>query len=221
MATTFAFDVYGTLIDTTGISCQLEKFIGDKAGAFSDRWRDKQLEYSFRRGLMQDYENFAVCTKQALNHTDAVFKTALSEKQKQLLLQSYRTLPAFSDVISSLELLKQQGARMFAFSNGAVNAVEDLLTNADIQDFFIDIVSTDEIQTFKPNPAAYQHFLTRANSKAENTWLVSSNSFDILGALSTGFHTAWLQHSPTTVFEPREKQPNVIVHSLSDLQSLI
>ncbi|RMF46291.1 MAG: haloacid dehalogenase type II, partial [Deltaproteobacteria bacterium] len=51
--TTLAFDVYGTLIDTHGVLTALEKLVGDKALAFSNSWRDKQLEYSFRKGLMQ------------------------------------------------------------------------------------------------------------------------------------------------------------------------
>jgi 2-haloacid dehalogenase len=63
MAITLAFDVYGTLIDTAGVTQALEKYVGDKASAFSSLWREKQLEYSFRRGLMQNYQSFAVCTQ--------------------------------------------------------------------------------------------------------------------------------------------------------------
>ena len=51
--TTLAFDVYGTLIDTQGVTVILEQFLGDRAFEFSRTWREKQLEYSFRRGLMQ------------------------------------------------------------------------------------------------------------------------------------------------------------------------
>jgi 2-haloacid dehalogenase len=69
MAITLGFDVYGTLIDTHGIIVTLERFIGSKAAEFSRAWRDKQLEYSFRRGLMQNYENFAVCTGNAFDYT--------------------------------------------------------------------------------------------------------------------------------------------------------
>ena len=64
MSVTLAFDVYGTLIDTHGIISILHELIGDKAKDFSKTWRAKQLEYSFRRGLMQNYENFSVCTSQ-------------------------------------------------------------------------------------------------------------------------------------------------------------
>ena len=52
MPKVLAFDVYGTLIDTQGIVTSLSGFVGDKAGEFSRIWRDKQLEYSFRRGLL-------------------------------------------------------------------------------------------------------------------------------------------------------------------------
>ncbi|MBD3610314.1 MAG: HAD-IA family hydrolase, partial [Gammaproteobacteria bacterium] len=69
MSTTIAFDVYGTLIDTHGVKLVLEKHVGEQATAFSNLWRDKQLEYSFRRGLMQNYQNFAVCTRNALDYT--------------------------------------------------------------------------------------------------------------------------------------------------------
>ena len=53
MPITLAFDVYGTLIDTHGVTVELEKHVGSSADGFSRMWREKQLEYSFRRGLMR------------------------------------------------------------------------------------------------------------------------------------------------------------------------
>jgi 2-haloacid dehalogenase len=69
MPTMLAFDVYGTLIDPHGIVIKLQELVGVKAEEFSRVWREKQLEYSFRRGLMRSYETFAVCTSQALDYT--------------------------------------------------------------------------------------------------------------------------------------------------------
>ena len=83
MVTTLAFDVYGTLIDTHGVVTLLEELVGDKAKEFSRTWRDKQLEYSFRKGLMQNYETFAVCTSQALDYTCASYGATLSAEQKK------------------------------------------------------------------------------------------------------------------------------------------
>ena len=57
MSVTIGFDVYGTLIDTHGVVVVLREHLGERAAQFSSLWRDKQLEYSFRRGLMQNYRD--------------------------------------------------------------------------------------------------------------------------------------------------------------------
>lgn len=83
MAVILAFDVYGTLIYTHGVVSMLQESVGDEAQQFSQTWREKQLEYSFRRGLMQHYENFAVCTRYALDYACMAYGVTLSEGQKQ------------------------------------------------------------------------------------------------------------------------------------------
>ena len=181
MKVTLAFDVYGTLIDTAGIAVELEHLVGKQSAVFAERWRDKQLEYSFRKGLMEDYQNFAVCTKQALDFTDAQLKTDLSSSDKTILLEKYQHLPTFTEVNNSLKSLQSLDVQMYAFSNGSADKVIDLLKNAQIFDYFIDVVSTDEIKTFKPNPAVYTHFVRRAKTTPQNSWLISSNPFDVLG----------------------------------------
>ena len=219
MATTFAFDVYGTLINTHGVLSLLENMIGDKAQNFSNTWREKQLEYSFRRGLMQNYVPFSVCTKQALDYACLAHKTPLSDEQKQQLLEQYKILPAFDDVKKGLEQLKAQNYRLFAFSNGAADAVNTLLETAGISDYFEGVVSADDMKTFKPNPGVYSHFLREANSTGANTWLISSNPFDITGAISHGMRGAWIKRSEDSIFDPWEIQPTTIATDLVDLKA--
>ena len=219
MATTFAFDVYGTLINTHGVLSLLENMIGDKAQNFSNTWREKQLEYSFRRGLMQNYVPFSVCTKQALDYACLAHKTPLSDDQKQQLLEQYKILPAFDDVKKGLEQLKAQNYRLFAFSNGAADAVNTLLETAGISDYFEGVVSADDMKTFKPNPGVYSHFLREANSTGANTWLISSNPFDITGAISHGMRGAWIKRSEDSIFDPWEIQPTTIATDLVDLKA--
>jgi 2-haloacid dehalogenase len=221
MTITLAFDVYGTLIDTHGVVIALEKLVGDKAPEFSRAWREKQLEYSFRRGLMQNYENFAVCTSNALDYTSAYFKVTLSEKDKVELLDAYKVLPAFDDVTEGLARAKASGFRMFAFSNGRADAVETLLKNAGIRDYFLDVVSVDEVKSFKPNPGVYSHFLRRAGASGANAWLVSSNPFDVIGAISSGMRAAWIKRSPDAIFDPWGIEPTLTVTSLVNLAEQI
>lgn len=221
MATTLAFDVYGTLIDTHGVIAVLEKHVGNKAPEFSRAWREKQLEYSFRRGLMQNYENFAICTGNALDYTSSYFKAPLSHQDKEELMGAYRILPAFDDVREGLARAKKSGFRMFAFSNGSADAVEALLKNAGIRDYFIGVVSVDELKSYKPNPAVYSHFLRRADALGANAWLVSSNPFDVIGAISSGMRAAWLKRSPDDLFDPWGIEPTLTVNSLYNLAEQI
>ena len=219
MSTTLAFDIYGTLIDTNGVVTALRETpaVGDRAAEFSRAWREKQLEYTFRRGLMQNYEDLSVCTRQALDYLCAAYSVDLSEAEKDRLLEVYRVLPAFDDVAESLERLDGAGFRMYAFSNGSAKAVETLLQAAGIRDFFLDVVSVEDLRSFKPNPAVYAHFLRRAGATGADAWLISGNPFDVMGAVSAGMKGAWVQRSSDAVFDPWGIEPTITVSSLGEL----
>ena len=221
MAITLAFDVYGTLIDTAGVTDALEEYIGNKASAFSGLWREKQLEYSFRRGLMQNYRDFGVCTRDALDYTCRVFRAEIGQAGKEKLMEQYKTLPPFPDVESGLAGLKSSGFRMFAFSNGRAEDVSGLLRNAGMDDYFEDVISVDEIKSFKPNPAVYCHFLRRSGSAGSEAWLISSNPFDVIGAISSGMRAAWIRRSAEAVFDPWEIEPTITVDGIARLQEAI
>lgn len=221
MAITLAFDVYGTLIDTHGLLAALGKHVGQKAPEFSRTWREKQLEYSFRRGLMQNYRNFAACTADALEYTSSYFKAALGREDKEALLGAYQVLPAFDDVKEGLARARKAGFRIFAFSNGSAEAVEKLLANAGIREHFVDVVSVDEVQSYKPNPGVYRHFLKRAGATEAGAWLVSSNPFDVIGAISSGMRAAWVKRSPDALFDPWGIEPTLTVEGLLSLAERI
>ena len=103
-------------------------------------------------------------------------------ENKKELISAYNVLPAFDDVEAGLAQAKKAGFRMFAFSNGSVEAVEALLNNAGIRGYFLGVVSVDEMKSYKPNPGVYSHFLRRAGAVGANAWLISSNPFDVIGA---------------------------------------
>jgi 2-haloacid dehalogenase len=217
MSVTLAFDVYGTLIDTHGITVQLEKYLGAEAVGFAKHWREKQLEYSFRRALMQNYANFSVCISHALDYTCACFHVALHRQEKKELLNAYQELPAFDDVTEGLARARESGFRMFAFSNGTAEAVETLLSNAGIRDYFLGVISVDEVKSFKPNPGVYSYFLRASGAVGADAWLISSNPFDVIGAISSGMRGVWIRRSVDAIFDPWGIEPTVTVSNLSDL----
>ncbi len=221
MTIALAFDIYGTLIDPHGVVAELSKHVGARAQEFSNIWRDKQLEYTWRRALMQRYQNFPVCTRQALDYTDTLLQTNLEESVKASLMQVYRVLPAYDDVPASLQALADAGFRLFGFSNGIEEAIIGLLEHAGIDQYFEGVVSVDALQTFKPDPGVYHHFIEVADTAPENCWLVSSNGFDVIGAVSAGMKAAWLRRSQSVVFDPWGVEPTLVIHSLDELHQKI
>src|SRR5438067_12878543 len=92
------FDVYGTLVDPMQMKKPLRDLVGERADRFLELWREKQIEYAFRRGLMRRYENFAVCTQQALDFTSTSLRISLSSEARAELEKHYQQLNAFPDV---------------------------------------------------------------------------------------------------------------------------
>ncbi len=74
---------------------------------------------------------------------------------------------------------------------------------------------------FKPNPIVYQYFNTSTNSKKENSWLISENAFDVMGAISYGMKAVWVQRSAKTIFDPWGIEPTAIISSLGELNAVL
>ncbi|WP_028484353.1 haloacid dehalogenase type II [Thioalkalivibrio sp. ALE17] len=221
MRQTLAFDVYGTLIDTQGVTATLEGWMGERAPVLARAWREKQLEYTFRRGLMGAYADFDTCTEQALRYCCEVLGIALEAEQEAELLRCYRELPAFADAGSALDELRAEGHRLFAFSNGTTETVSGLLRNAGLEDRFEDLVSVDEIGCFKPDPRVYRHFLQRANALPQQAWLVSGNPFDVIGAQAAAMRTVWLDRARQGLFDPWGGEPTATIGGLDELSGAL
>ncbi len=220
MKATLAFDVYGTLVDPDGMAEHLARDMGVSSVAFAALWREKQLEYSFRRGLMQNYVSFAVCTADAFEFACRRFRVIVNAERREELMRLYQHLPAFDDAARALESL-QDSFRLFAFSNGRSDDVAAVLSNARLRNYFEGIVSVDEVRSFKPNPAVYAHARRATGAWSSSLWLVSSNPFDIIGARSAGLDAAWVRRSDAMSYDPWGIEPTVTVRTLSELPGVL
>ena len=221
MPATLALDIYGTLIDPLAVKTALITHVGEEAGSFAETWRTKQLEYSFRRGLMGAYRNFTQVTRAALDFACETHGARVAEGDKIKLMNHYRALDAFPDVAPALAALKQKGVVLHAFSNGVADDITALLLHAGLNDRISSIISADEVQTFKPDPRFYAHFLESTGATAATTWLVSSNPFDVIGAAACGWRTVWVKRNPNAVFDPWECVPSAVISDLTELPEFL
>lgn len=215
-----AFDVYGTLVDPMGMSELLASDARDAAQSVSSLWREKQLEFAFRKGLMRAYEDFGVCTRQALRYAMASHGLSLTKKREDELMNAYLQLPAFDDALPALRALEGNYV-MYAFSNGTQGALKKVLGYNDLLPLFDGLVSVDDVKSFKPDPAVYA-YARRATGAMENPLcLVSSNAWDVIGARSAGLMAIWVQRDAHKVFEDWGVEPNAIINSLSELPGVL
>ncbi|MGO3057799.1 haloacid dehalogenase type II [Halomonas sp. AOP43-A1-21] len=219
MQPVLAFDVYGTLIDTQGVTTELERRLTDasKAGEFAKRWREKQLEYSFRHALMGAYVPFSECTREALVFTNRALQAGLSDNDHDHLMAIYAELPAFPDVVPAIDQLRDAGIRCVAFSNGTAEAVTQLLARAGVESHMDAVVSVDDIKRFKPDPAVYAYLRAQLETRPEHTWLISSNPFDVIGATHAGLRSAWVRRHSDAPFDPWGIEPDMTVPDLETL----
>jgi len=211
------FDVYGTLVDPLGMDAPLRAHVGEKAERFAAIWRERQIDWTFRRALMRRYADFDQVTRDAFRSTAASLGLDLRAAEAGLL-DAYRRLPAFADAAESLVRLSERGHALVAFSNGVAASLRALLTHARLIPPLSDVVSVDEVKTYKPSPDVYRHLVARGGRPTEETWLVSSNAWDVLGAKSAGLRTAWVRRAAHLHWEDAGiGDPDLVVSSLTDL----
>lgn len=217
MPESLGFDIYGTLVDPLDMNEHLRGLVGEKADRFSGLWREKQVEYTWRRGLMREYADFGVCTRQALDFAALSLEAELSADQREWLVEAYQNLQPFPDVIPGLERLRSEGHTLVAFSNGVERTARVLLGRGGVLDSLEAVVSVDDLRTFKPDPEVYRYLARRLDRPPEETWLVSSNAWDVIGAKSAGLRAAWVRRKPDAVFDPWDIEPDVVVENLEQL----
>ncbi|WP_372985754.1 haloacid dehalogenase type II [Marinobacter sp.] len=215
-----AFDVYGTLVDPMGMSDLLRQDAGEQAESIAALWREKQLEFSFRKGLMKAYEDFGVCTRQALRYAMATRKLELSQDREDELMAAYLALPAFEDSLPALQALKGKYP-LFAFSNGSYPALEKVLGHNNLLDQFDGLVSVDDIKSFKPDPAVYTYARRATGAWDQPLCLVSSNAWDVIGARAAGLQAIWVQRDSDKVFEDWGIEPSAVISNLAELPTTL
>ncbi|AJD89868.1 hypothetical protein JMA_05510 [Jeotgalibacillus malaysiensis] len=210
----YIFDAYGTLFDVHSVMKELEELFPDHGEAISQTWRKKQVEYFFLRQVMGRYKPFDQVTRDSLVYAVNESGQSIGEQQIEHMLEQYRQLKHFDEVE---EVLKQlQGKELIVFSNGSDNMLHPLMEFSGLQSLFTDAISADEIKQYKPSPAAYVYALEKAGVKREEVLFMSSNGWDISGAKSFGFHTAWINRNHLPV-EELQLAPDAIYDDLKGI----
>lgn len=209
----FVFDAYGTLFDVHSVIAACRDVAPD-APALSETWRAKQLEYTWLRALMGQYEDFWAITNAALRFALRRHGIAIDAAQHNRLLQAYEHLETYPEVPNALQRLSP--LPLSILSNGSPGMLQAVVEHNQLQDVFDHVISVDPLQTFKPNPVVYDLAPQRLGIPKSELLFVSSNAFDVIGSKAFGFQVAWLNRSDAPLDELGQ-QPDMVIHRLDEL----
>jgi 2-haloacid dehalogenase len=215
MARAFVFDAYGTLFDVHAAIGRHRAAAGPDADRFSEIWRSKQLEYTWTLTLAGRYVDFWTLTERALDFAFARFPS-VDRALRPELLDAYWTLEAFADARAALRDLKTRGLLTAILSNGSPKMLTAAVDAAGIGADLDAVLSVDAIRRYKPLPEAYTLVTERFGIAPADVVFVSSNRWDVMGAASFGFRTAWINRANAP--EEYGPAPDAV---LTDLHGLV
>ncbi|NVO25086.1 haloacid dehalogenase type II [Donghicola mangrovi] len=222
---TCIFDAYGTLFDVAGAARQAASTTGGQALAQSwpqlaERWRAKQLEYTWLRAITGAHTDFWQVTQDSLDWSLEALKLSGDEALRSQLLDLYRTLPAYPEVPALLQTLNDMGVRCAILSNGSLPMLEDAVNSAGIAHLLDSLISVEEAGVYKPDYAVYDLVGAHYDTNPLDVLFVSSNGWDAAGAAGYGFNTLWVNRMGVPV-DRMPWRPRFISNDLTIITELL
>ena len=185
------FDLYGTLLDISGMAARMSTILGRDATALLAAWRRAQLAHSWALNRRGAYEPFDKVTADALDQVAGELGEAIDLATRARLAEEWLTVPAHRDAPATLDRLRAAGLGTAILSNGTRAMIQRALDAAGLR---VDrILSVDDIGVYKPDPRVYA--LLDALGPVGETLFVSSNAFDAEGAKRYGRVVAFVDRS--------------------------
>ena len=184
------FDDYGTLFDFASAAAACADVLGDKAAAVTALWRDKQLQYTWLRGLQGRHADFWQVTGDALDFT--LDTLGIAEPQvRDRLMSLYRRLECFPEVPQVLRQLKETGFVTAILSNGSPAMLAGAVAGAGLRGLLDHVLSVEDVGVFKPHPSVYQLAVDRLGLPTTAISFQSSNAWDAYAASAFGMRVVW------------------------------
>ncbi|MDB5915814.1 MAG: Haloacid dehalogenase type [Massilia sp.] len=189
------FDLYGTLYDVHSVAGICDQAYPGKGAAIAQLWRQKQLEYTWLRSLMERYVNFETLTGDALRFTCAALDLPLEEDMARVLADQYLRLEPHLDTTEALQRLKDAGIPLAIISNGSHKSIAHVVNHSGMGWAFDELISADDVQVFKPHPKMYELAERRMGHAREHILYVSANGWDASAASLAGFPVCWINRN--------------------------
>jgi putative hydrolase of the HAD superfamily len=127
------------------------------------------------------------------------FKVANEPLAKQMSQAYLEILPnkkhLFPYTIEILEYLKQKEYKMHLITNGFESVQFKKIKNSGLQDYFIEVITSEASNSLKPQKEIFEYALKNANASVTESIMIGDNeSADIQGGINIGMDTVFVNH---------------------------
>lgn len=201
-----AFDAF-PVFDPRPIFKRADTLFPGKGAELGNAWRTRQFEYQWLRALGGQYADFWRATEDALVFAAKSIQLDLTADKRDQLMQAYLQLNAWPDALPALKTLKASGVRLVFLSNMTRAMLETNIRHAGLDDLFEQVLSTDAIRSYKPDPAAYALGVKSLGLDREHIAFAAFAGWDVAGAKWYGYPTFWVN---------RLKSPPEVLNASAD-----
>ncbi len=123
----------------------------------------------------------------------------------------------FPYTIEILTYLRERGYLMHLITNGFDFVQNSKLTSSNLRHFFVEMITSENSNSLKPNRAIFEFAMNRCNTSACECIMIGDNlDADIGGAKNAGIDTVFVNHLG---IEARV-EPTYMIHHLQELEDI-
>ena len=214
------FDAF-PIFDPRSVDGLAEDVFPGRGAELMSTWRARQFEYAWLRVVSRSYADFWRCSEDALSYSASVLGLELTPARSDRLMNAYLNLQAWPDVGPALESLRGAGVRLGLLSNFTTVMLQASSRSAGLQGVFEHVLSTDQVQTYKPDPKAYQLGVDVLGLGREQILFAAFAGWDAAGAKRFGYSTFWVNRLGAPPEQLGVPASDGTGHTLADLVSFI
>ena len=183
--------------------------------AFWELWRYRQRIEQYQDTIMMlGHSGYLETARRGFVWTLKRYGVSFTPEEVNTFMAAWQKLSPFPEVVAGLHRLKER-FKLVALSNGEPHFLDHLAKNR-IQYDFDDIISVETVGAFKPHPGVYRRAAANLGLEVGECMMVSSNSFDVVGARACGFRAAFVDRYGLP-YEDTAFQPDVTVSDFTGL----
>ena len=125
-------------------------------------------------------------------------------------------LSTFPEVKETLKKLKEKNYKLTILSNGTPSLLKELVISNNLNNIFDDVMSVEEVKTYKPHPDVYNIPIKRYQIEKNQFAYLSANTWDVSAAGNFGFNSVWVNRKKD-IFDNLDYKPLTEIKNLEGI----